>query len=121
MLGCVFFRPRGGELTSRELHRCDVRVVAHYGFLKHIHLNLFDWDLALLSCCAFYALPSFLHLRIVADTVIAQMPVTRKDLRNMRRVLVKVGTSVVIHSDGSVALGRIGHLVEQISHILVRV
>lgn len=46
--------------------------------------------------------------------------VTRKDLCNMRRVLVKVGTSVVIHSDGSVALGRIGHLVEQISHILVR-
>jgi hypothetical protein len=46
--------------------------------------------------------------------------VTRKDLRNLRRVLVKVGTSVVIHSDGSVALGRIGHLVEQIGHILVR-
>jgi hypothetical protein len=45
--------------------------------------------------------------------------IARKDLKNFRRILVKVGTSVVIHSDGSVALGRIGHLVEQLSHIMV--
>ncbi len=46
--------------------------------------------------------------------------IARKDLKHMRRILVKVGTSVVIHSDGSVALGRIGHLVEQLSHLMVK-
>lgn len=41
-------------------------------------------------------------------------PVTRSSLKSMKRVLIKIGTSVVINTDGRVALGRLGNLVEQI-------
>eukprot|EP01116_Phalansterium_solitarium_P019390 TRINITY_DN538_c0_g1_i1.p1 TRINITY_DN538_c0_g1~~TRINITY_DN538_c0_g1_i1.p1 ORF type:complete len:734 (-),score=333.88 TRINITY_DN538_c0_g1_i1:1404-3605(-) len=42
----------------------------------------------------------------------------RKDLANFKRVVIKVGTSVVSNEDGSVALDRIGNFVEQISQLL---
>jgi hypothetical protein len=48
------------------------------------------------------------------------MSVTRADLKNLKRILIKVGTSVLIHQDGSVALARMGNLVEQIIHLQVR-
>jgi len=41
----------------------------------------------------------------------------RKALRLARRVLIKVGTPVVTHVDGNLALGRIGALVEQIARL----
>lgn len=46
-------------------------------------------------------------------------PIHRSSLKNMKRVLIKIGTSVVINGDGSVALGRLGHIVEQIVDLLV--
>lgn len=48
------------------------------------------------------------------------MSVTRADLKSLKRILVKVGTSVIIHSDGTVALARMASLVEQISYLQVR-
>jgi delta-1-pyrroline-5-carboxylate synthetase len=39
----------------------------------------------------------------------------RKQLRNKKRILVKAGTGVVTDSQGFVSLGRIGHIVEQLS------
>lgn len=39
----------------------------------------------------------------------------RKGLRLSRRIVVKAGTPVLTHSDGNIALGRIGILVEQIA------
>jgi len=44
--------------------------------------------------------------------------ISRETLKNMKRVLIKIGTSVVINSDGRVALGRLGHIVEQIADLL---
>lgn len=49
------------------------------------------------------------------------MSISRKDLQHAKRVLVKVGSSVVVHSDGTVALGRLGNLVDQLTALLVRV
>src|SRR4051794_7577984 len=84
----------------------------------------FGWDDASRSRVSLCLLPeSFLccssgtrndrRLRDIPNHLFAQLMssvIARKDLKNFRRILVKVGTSVVIHSDGSVALGRIGHL-----------
>lgn len=42
----------------------------------------------------------------------------RSSLRNARRVVVKLGTPVVTHVDKTVALGRIGAIVEQIAHLV---
>jgi glutamate 5-kinase len=47
------------------------------------------------------------------------MSITRSDLKNLKRILVKIGTSCIIHSDGSVALGRLGNLVEQLCYFRV--
>jgi glutamate 5-kinase len=41
----------------------------------------------------------------------------RHGLRLARRVIIKVGTPVATHCDGSIALGRLGSLVEQISRL----
>lgn len=41
----------------------------------------------------------------------------RADLLSAKRVVVKVGTSTVSRADGSVSLGRIGHLVEQLTEL----
>ena len=49
----------------------------------------------------------------MADTIEHQ----RRQLRLARRVLIKVGTPVVTHVDGNLALGRIGALVEQIARL----
>lgn len=45
---------------------------------------------------------------------------TRSDFATMKRILIKMGTSVVTHQDGSAALGRVAHLVEQICDLHVR-
>jgi hypothetical protein len=45
---------------------------------------------------------------------------TRADFASMKRILIKMGTSVVTHQDGSAALGRVAHLVEQICDLHVR-
>jgi delta-1-pyrroline-5-carboxylate synthetase len=41
----------------------------------------------------------------------------RRSLRLARRIIIKVGTPVVTHVDGNLALGRIGALVEQIARL----
>jgi len=41
--------------------------------------------------------------------------INRSDLLRSKRILVKVGTSTVIQSDNTAALGRVGELVEQLS------
>ena len=41
----------------------------------------------------------------------------RRGLRLARRVVIKVGTPVVTHVDGNLALGRIGALVEQVARL----
>ena len=41
----------------------------------------------------------------------------RRQLRLARRVVIKVGTPVVTHVDGNLALGRIGSLIEQIARL----
>lgn len=43
---------------------------------------------------------------------------SRKDLKHLKRILVKVGTGVVTQPDGSIALGRLGNVVEQIAALL---
>lgn len=48
-------------------------------------------------------------------------PVGRSDFASMKRILIKMGTSVVTHLDGTVALGRVAHLVEQIVDLHVRI
>jgi glutamate 5-kinase len=45
------------------------------------------------------------------------IPVEREGLRNARRVVVKVGTAVVSNSDGTLALSRLGALVEQLQDL----
>lgn len=45
---------------------------------------------------------------------------TRADFGSMKRILIKMGTSVVTHLDGTVALGRVAHIVEQIVDLHVR-
>ncbi|KAJ1621383.1 Aspartate/glutamate/uridylate kinase [Pavlovales sp. CCMP2436] len=42
---------------------------------------------------------------------------SRADLATAQRIVVKVGTSTVSRPDGSVSLGRIGHIVEQLSEL----
>eukprot|EP01098_Paradermamoeba_levis_P005298 TRINITY_DN2246_c0_g1_i3.p1 TRINITY_DN2246_c0_g1~~TRINITY_DN2246_c0_g1_i3.p1 ORF type:complete len:470 (-),score=158.36 TRINITY_DN2246_c0_g1_i3:16-1425(-) len=42
---------------------------------------------------------------------------SRDDLRRAKRIVVKIGTSVVSRPDGFVSLGRLGHLIEQISEL----
>lgn len=46
---------------------------------------------------------------------------TRADFASMKRILIKMGTSVVTHQDGTVALGRVAHIVEQIVDLHVRI
>lgn len=46
------------------------------------------------------------------------VPISRANLKHVKRVLIKIGTSVVINGDGRVALGRLGHIVEQIVDLL---
>lgn len=48
----------------------------------------------------------------------AQKLVSREDLPNMKRILIKVGTSVITEDDGSLALSRMSHIVEQIMHLM---
>jgi len=43
-----------------------------------------------------------------------RIPVERQGLKNAKRVVVKVGTAVVSNSDGTLALSRLGALVEQV-------
>eukprot|EP01084_Bolivina_argentea_P297062 511709_1 len=43
---------------------------------------------------------------------------SRSDFKNMQRVLIKAGTSVVTHKSGAVAVSRIACIVEQIRHLL---
>lgn len=45
-------------------------------------------------------------------------PISRRDFASMKRVLIKVGTCVLQNEYGFVALGRIGHLVEQIATLM---
>lgn len=42
---------------------------------------------------------------------------TRKDIPEMKRVMIKVGTSVITQEDGTLALGRMSNIVEQISEL----
>ncbi|KAL9656420.1 hypothetical protein ABK040_005185 [Willaertia magna] len=44
--------------------------------------------------------------------------VSRQDLQSANKILIKVGTSVLTKLDGTVALGRVGHLVEEICELL---
>jgi delta-1-pyrroline-5-carboxylate synthetase len=44
--------------------------------------------------------------------------IAREDLPNMKRILIKVGTSVITQDDGTLALGRMSHVVEQIMELL---
>lgn len=44
--------------------------------------------------------------------------ISRQDLSKMNRIVIKVGTAVVMAPDGSIALERIGSLIEQISQLL---
>lgn len=45
------------------------------------------------------------------------VPLERIELTNARRVVVKVGTAIVAHPDGTLALARLGALVEQIKEL----
>ena len=47
----------------------------------------------------------------------SDVPAERLNLSNARRVVVKVGTTVVSNPDGTLALSRLGALVEEV-HIL---
>ena len=49
----------------------------------------------------------------MADLTVAEA--SRRGMRFSRRIAVKAGTPVLTHMDGSIALGRIGSLVEQIA------
>ncbi len=51
----------------------------------------------------------------VAGTKEHEVEPARLPLREARRVVVKVGTAVVSNSDGTLALSRMGALVEQVS------
>ena len=51
------------------------------------------------------------------STTTSEEPRSRAALRLARRVLVKVGTSVVANEDGSPSLTRLGAIVEQISEL----
>ena len=44
--------------------------------------------------------------------------VSRKDFKNYKKILIKVGTSIVMHSHGVVALSRVGYIVEQITKLV---
>ncbi|KAL9657725.1 hypothetical protein ABK040_005076 [Willaertia magna] len=44
--------------------------------------------------------------------------VTRQDLQNAKKIVIKVGTSVLTRMDGTIALGRVGHLVEEICDLI---
>mmetsp|Transcript_20474 Transcript_20474/g.64665 ORF Transcript_20474/g.64665 Transcript_20474/m.64665 type:complete len:331 (-) Transcript_20474:346-1338(-) len=44
----------------------------------------------------------------------------RRHLKYARRIVVKVGTPVVTHADGGIAIGRISGIVEQIVHLMHR-
>jgi glutamate 5-kinase len=39
--------------------------------------------------------------------------ISRNDFKNFKRILIKVGTTVVTHNTGVIALGRIAYVVEQ--------
>jgi len=47
-----------------------------------------------------------------------QEPLSREALRSARRVLIKVGTSIVANNDGSPSLTRLGAISEQISELI---
>eukprot|EP01080_Neovahlkampfia_damariscottae_P009308 gene9308-1396_t len=44
--------------------------------------------------------------------------ISRKDFKNYNRILIKVGTSVVTHNSGVIALGRVAYIVEQIARLM---
>lgn len=44
--------------------------------------------------------------------------ITRHDLQFMKRILIKAGTGVVTQEDGSISLGRVGNIIEQISILM---
>jgi delta-1-pyrroline-5-carboxylate synthetase len=44
--------------------------------------------------------------------------ITRRDMPNMKLIVIKVGTSVLTQEDGTIALGRVGNLVEQVSQLM---
>jgi len=46
--------------------------------------------------------------------------VSRSDFQSYKRVLIKVGTSIVTHSDGRIALPRIAFIVEQVQRLVSR-
>ena len=54
----------------------------------------------------------------VDDSPVIMAPVSRSDFKNMKRVLIKAGTSVVTHSNGTAALSRIAFIVEQITRLV---
>jgi delta-1-pyrroline-5-carboxylate synthetase len=44
--------------------------------------------------------------------------ISRNDFKNFKRILIKVGTTVVTHNTGVIALGRIAYVVEQIARLM---
>lgn len=42
----------------------------------------------------------------------------RAILRKTKRVIVKMGTAIVTHDDGNIAIGRLGHVVEQVVRLM---
>jgi hypothetical protein len=57
-------------------------------------------------------------LAVPLPSMPATEPLRREHFSQCSRVLVKVGTSIVTNDSGYLALGRMGHLVEQVSGIL---
>ncbi|EKX43319.1 hypothetical protein GUITHDRAFT_73277 [Guillardia theta CCMP2712] len=53
----------------------------------------------------------------MSKTTLSSFKKERKALKDSRRVVVKVGTAVVINSDGKLALSRMGGLVEQLKEL----
>lgn len=54
---------------------------------------------------------------MAAPTVTQHASEMRRGIRQARRVVIKVGTPTVTHVDGTLALGRIGSIVEQIARM----
>lgn len=55
--------------------------------------------------------------RVGGTTSAAEAEAHRKSLRLARRIVIKVGTPVITHVDGNLALARVGSLVEQIARM----
>lgn len=65
--------------------------------------------------------PQVSTVSIMAENGSTTTAATRSDFASMKRILIKMGTSVVTHLDGTVALGRVAHIVEQIVDLHVRI